>query len=52
MGRKSTNKWSRRAQESNLLRSISEIRNLDEEEKKRLDILREMLHNKKIKGDS
>jgi len=46
MGRRSTYKWQRRAEEIKFIKAIGNIRKLNEEEKKRLDILREMLDNK------
>jgi len=46
MGRKSVYKWQRRGAEIKLIEAMSEFRVLSEEEKKRLDILREMLDNK------
>jgi len=49
MGRKSVYKWQRRGAEIALLEAYKDFRELNEEEKKRLDILNEMFDNKPTK---
>ena len=49
MGRKSTYKWQRRGAELKLLEAFADFRDLNEEEKKRLDSLNGMFYNNPTK---